>query len=82
MTINGDLHYDAIISRSSTFWVGGGLGILYFDPEGANNGNTDLGINLLFGLGFRTNSNLLPYIQGKIILEDNSEFVIGVGARF
>jgi hypothetical protein len=44
--------------------------------------DTDVGPNLLFGIAIRTESSLTPYIEGKFILTDRDDFVIGVGLRF
>ncbi|HKJ45743.1 MAG TPA: hypothetical protein VJ991_07945 [Balneolales bacterium] len=81
-TFNGDFDYsipDQV--RNVSFWAGGGLGIIYSNPEGPSGGDTDLGLNLLGGIGIQTGS-VMPYIQPKIILKQNSEFVMGFGVRF
>ena len=83
ITFNGDFHYDFYMEDSPLFfWLGAGLAILYFDPEGNRDGDADVGANLLFGLGLSTSSRLTPYVQGKIILSDNTEFALGFGIRF
>jgi len=81
LTFNFDALYNFPHNESTTFWAGGGLGLLYFDPSRGDS-NTDLGVNLLGGLGFITSGKLLPYLQAKIILSDNSNFVLGFGLRF
>ena len=81
-TFNFDAHYDFPTYSALFVWTGGGLGVLHFNPEGPADGSTDLGLNLLFGLGFNTTSNLIPYIQGKAILSDNTDFELGFGLRF
>jgi hypothetical protein len=81
LTFNGDFHHD-FPSRSSTFyWLGAGLAALYTNPEGEGDNQTDLGVNLLGGIGFSRGSTI-PYVQGKFVLSDNSEFVVGFGLRF
>ncbi len=83
ITFNGDFHYDFYLEDSPLFfWVGAGLGILYFSPEGRGNDNTDAGFNILFGTGLETQSRIIPYAQAKVIVSDNTEFVIGLGIRF
>jgi hypothetical protein len=90
MTFNLDLHYDFYTSSPLFVWLGAGLGLLYNNPEGPARSDTDLGVNLLFGLGLRTESALTPYLQGKFILADrdggrngdNNEFVLAIGLRF
>ncbi len=42
---------------------------------------TDLGLNLLGGIGWQLES-FVPYFQGKAILADDSEAVLAVGVRF
>lgn len=83
ITFNGDFHYDFSIEGSPLFfWLGAGLAILYFDHGKNWDADADVGANLLFGLGMSTSSQLVPYVQGKIILSDNSEFALGFGVRF
>lgn len=81
-TINFDAHYDLPTRGSYYLWVGGGLAILHFNPEGRAESNTDPGLNLFMGIGFDTNSRLVPYIQPKVIISDNSEFSLAFGLRF
>ena len=80
-TLNGDFHYDFHTGNSSFVWLGGGLGVVKFDPDGPNNGDTDLAANFLGGVGFRS-GHVIPYFQAKVIAKDNSEFVIAFGVRF
>ena len=79
MTFNADFHYDFRTRSRAYVWAGAGLGVLYTDPK-VGDSNTDLGLNLLFGVGLK--GEVIPYIQAKVIVSDNSEFVIGVGVRF
>jgi hypothetical protein len=80
LTFNGDLHY-AFPTRRNPIWIGSGLSALYVNPDGPRDGNTDLGMNLLFGLGF-SRGPLVPYLQLKAIIADNNEVVLGFGLRF
>ena len=80
-TLNGDFHYDFPTHRPYYVWAGAGVGLLRVDPEGPDNGDTDVGLNLLAGLGFRTGS-VVPYFQGKLILKNGSEFAVAFGIRF
>ena len=82
MTFNLDVHYDFFHSRRTFMWAGAGLGIQYLDWEGKNNSSTETGLNLLLGLGFDAVGDATPYLQGKIILGDYDDFVIGIGLRF
>jgi hypothetical protein len=81
LTFNGDFHYDFPTQSAAYFWLGGGLAALYANPEGDGDNSTDVGVNLLAGIGF-SRRPVIPYIQGKFVLADNSEFVIGFGLRF
>jgi hypothetical protein len=81
-TFNFDVHYDFARRGTLTFWVGAGLGILYFDPDGAAGSETNVGANLLFGTAFLRTADVIPYVQAKVIVADDSEFVIGFGVRF
>lgn len=78
-TINADLHYD-LPSRSTTvFWLGGGLGISHFSVQDFN--NTDLGLNLLMGASFGRRGTI-PFVQVKVLVEENSQLVLGGGITF
>jgi hypothetical protein len=85
-TLNFDAHYDFWSSPSASVWLGAGAAVLYTDPggpRGARNGDsqTDFGLNLLAGIGARRGP-LRPYLQGKVIVSDDSQAVIAVGIRF
>ena len=41
-----------------------------------------MGLNLLGGVGFGKGQALRPYIQGKVILSNDTEAVLAVGVRF
>ena len=81
LTANGDFHYDFYSRRSTFLWLGAGLAVLNRDPEGPAEGDTDLGLNLLGGIGARR-GRVIPYAQAKVILKSDTEFVIAVGLRF
>jgi hypothetical protein len=81
ITINGDVHYDFKSSRRTFFWAGAGLALLSFNPEGPSDGDTDVGLNLLAGVGTRRGS-IIPYVQAKIIAKEDTEFVLALGVRF
>jgi len=81
-TFNFDVHYDFARRSQMTFWVGAGLGILYFDREGPAGSDADVGANLLFGASFLRTADVIPYVQAKVIVADDSELAIGFGLRF
>jgi hypothetical protein len=80
-TLNGDFHYDFRTSGRSFAWAGAGLALLRADPEGPGEGDTDLGLNLLAGIGLRK-GGVIPYAQAKAIISGDTTFVLGVGVRF
>jgi hypothetical protein len=80
LTVNGDFHYDLLSSSRTYAWLGAGLGLIAYEPDGGDT-ETDLGVNLLGGVGTRA-GGVVPYVQAKIVISDDTEFVIGVGLRF
>jgi hypothetical protein len=88
MTFNADLHYDFDVQGKAFLWAGGGLGVSYIDldlddqfGDDVDDSETDLGLNLIFGAGIPTRS-VIPYIQGKAIVGDADDLVLGIGVRF
>jgi len=79
--LNGDALYDLDLDTKAEVWVGGGLAILFNDHDRGGS-STDLGLNLLAGAGLSTSSGLLPYVQGKAVITDNSSFALVLGLRF
>lgn len=64
-------------------WAGAGPTLLVIDDDRPlTDDDTNVGLNLLAGIGLRTTMAFLPYLQGKLIIADNSEGVIAIGARF
>ena len=85
LTANADVHYDFAASPNMALWAGGGLAVQRFDydesaPPRANN-DTDVGLNLLAGLG-ASQGSVRPYFQVKGVVADHSETSLGVGVRF
>jgi len=78
--ISMDLHYDFRTKSRAQPWVGGGLGIYIFNPEGPGGSDTDVGANFIGGVGLK--GNIMPYIQFKIVVKGNTEAVLGFGLRF
>jgi len=79
MTFNADFHYDFRTHSRAYVWAGAGLGVLYTDPQ-VGESNTDVGLNLLFGVGLK--GHVIPYVQGKLIVAEDTAFVLGFGLRF
>jgi hypothetical protein len=81
-TINGDFHYDFHQRRGHYLWAGAGLAVVTTSPKHSDgDSNTDLGLNLIAGAGFRS-GGVTPYAQVKAIVKDGSELVLAVGLRF
>jgi len=83
-TFNFDFHYDFHTDSPFYLWLGAGPSIIYFNPDRpARASDTDIGVNLLGGIGFKlSHSDVIPYIQPKVILSDNSQFSLAFGLRF
>ncbi len=84
-TLNADAHYDLPVDAPVYVWLGGGLAILVEDrdrPGGDDDDETDAGVNLLAGVGFLKGQPVRPYVQGKLILSDESQGVLAFGVRF
>lgn len=84
ITLNGDFHYDLPVEGSVYVWVGGGPAIIFRDPDRPRNDDseTDVGLNLLGGVGFLKGQPVRPYVQGKVLVADESEAVLAFGVRF
>ena len=85
-TLNLDVHYDLDTDNDDMYvWLGGGPAIIFRDHEGPGRNDdeddTDLGINLLGGIGWQLES-VVPYLQAKAIIADDNEVVLAVGVRF
>lgn len=79
--LNGDALYDLDLNTEAEVWVGGGLAILFKNHD-RHGSSTDVGLNLLAGAGLETSSGLLPYVQGKVIITDDSSLALVLGLRF
>ncbi len=83
-TLNFDLHYDFDVPAPLLVWAGAGPALVYSKrelPRGRSDSQTDLGLNLLGGVGWEA-GNLVPYIQAKALISDDNEFVVAFGLRF
>jgi len=85
ITFNADFHYDFWSDRALTVWAGAGAALINSDPPPQrrrdDDDETDFGVNILAGVG-AVRGSVRPYLQGKVVLSDDSEFVIAVGVRF
>lgn len=84
ITINADFHYDFDVQAPIFVWAGGGPALLVSDrdrPGRDDDGDTELGANLLVGVGWQAGP-VVPYFQAKVILADDSQAVLAFGVRF
>ncbi|MDX1632254.1 MAG: hypothetical protein R3234_10355 [Thermoanaerobaculia bacterium] len=81
-TVNFDFHYDIPVDAPLYVWAGGGPAVIFRDPPGRRSDDeTDVGANLLVGVGWQ-DLPVVPYVQAKIIVSDETEVVAAVGVRF
>ena len=76
---NGDFKFLIPNKSSYGFYVGPGLGILYssFDDED----DADLGLNIFGGIETRR-GNVHPYLEGRVLIHDNTSFQLVFGLNF
>ncbi len=81
VTVNADFHQDLAWEGDLHAWLGAGIALVAAD-NGRGSDDTDVGVNLLAGMGFLRGRTVRPYLQGKILLADDVEAVIAFGIRF
>jgi len=81
VSVNGDFHYDFFLDRPYWVWAGGGPAVIHRDVTSTGD-ETDFGVNLLGGIGWKTTSKVSPYLQGKVTLSNDDEVVLAFGLRF
>lgn len=82
VAVSLDVHYDLQTSAPVYLWLGAGPTILHRSPDGPGRSTTDMGVNLLFGVGFNKGRGVIPYVQSKIVVSDDSQFALAFGVRF
>jgi hypothetical protein len=80
VAVSGDVHYDFRASENTALWVGGGPAILWTNRPGSDN-NTDLGLNVLTGVGAKHGS-MRPFAQLRGTVADENRIAIAGGIRF
>lgn len=81
LTLNMDFHRDLASHGDTDLWLGAGLALIE-RSNGFGNDDTEAGLNLLAGASFLRNAAIRPYLQAKLVLEDETEGVIAFGLRF
>jgi hypothetical protein len=81
ITANLDFHYDFRTGQEYYLWAGAGAAVLNTAGPRGRDAQTDAGLNLLGGIGWKVDG-MTPYAQLKVVLSDDSELVAAVGIRF
>jgi hypothetical protein len=80
VAMSGDFHYDFAREGNASFWMGGGPAVLVVDrPTGSN--DTQLGVNVLTGVGKRT-GDVRPFAQLRGTVAEDSRIALAGGIRF
>ena len=80
MTFNLDGFVDVIHLPVISGWLGGGVGLMYFDTDQSDS-TTDPVVNVVAGVAVNVLFN--PYVMAKWIFADNNDgFVICAGVHF
>ncbi len=81
-TVNGDFHVDVVREQPYYVWLGAGPALLVRENAAFESGHhSDLGVNLIAGVGFRE-PKIEPYLQAKATMSDDNQFVLAFGVRF
>ncbi|HZN54715.1 MAG TPA: hypothetical protein VFB67_05285 [Candidatus Polarisedimenticolaceae bacterium] len=81
LSLNADVHYDFATASKWSPWLGAGPAFVTYDPEFGEDDDNDVGLNLLAGVGAK-HGKVRPFVQGKALVADNSEFLIAGGIRW
>jgi len=79
VALNGDFHCDVSHQRTTSVWLGGGPAVLIQSHDG--NSETNLGVNVLAGMG-KTQGSVRPYGQIKGVVAENGGVALVGGVRF
>lgn len=80
ITFNLDFHRDFDLDGPLTAWLGAGPAVVLRSPD-VGDDEADPGLNLLAGAGFDGGA-VRPYLQGKILISDDTQAVLAFGLRF
>lgn len=80
LSANVNSRFDLSTATRNAMWAGFGIGGIRRDTRFGN--DTDMGINLLWGMEFDRGGNWTPYISSKAVFADDSDFVINFGFMF
>ena len=80
--LNADLHTDFATSSSLVIWLGAGIGVVRADPKmDDDSSHTDFATNFMWAVGFRS-GRFIPYLQGRVVRTDETNFTLAFGLRF
>ncbi len=80
LAVNGDFHYDFASGRSTSVWFGGGPALIMTDPD-IGDSHTDIGLNVLTGVG-GTRGRVRPFGQVRGVFGEDGQVVLSGGVRF
>jgi opacity protein-like surface antigen len=75
------MYYHFVPEGSTTPYAGAGIGIDHFDPSGADNGSTRLGLNLFGGVRFPMSAGNL-FMEGRYTASRYSQISLMGGVTF
>lgn len=81
VTLNADFHQDLATRGEADLWLGAGLALVERENRFGVD-SSDIGLNLLGGVGFLRSQPVRPFLQAKLLLSDDTEGVIAFGIRF
>ncbi len=81
-SVNADLHTDFAATASTVIWLGAGVGLVREDPKmDGEAAHTDFATNFMWAVGFRS-GRVIPYLQGRVVRTDETNFSLAFGLRF
>lgn len=78
---NFDMYYHFLPGGAATPYLGTGVGVNHFDPEGTDDSSTRLGLNLFGGLRFPTGGSRM-FVEGRYTASRYSQVSLLGGITF
>ncbi|MGH7585926.1 MAG: hypothetical protein ACREMH_06745 [Gemmatimonadales bacterium] len=79
--LNADMKYRFAGQGLDWAYAGAGLGLANADPGGSVDGETDAGLNLLFGVE-SLKGWVHPFAEGRFVVADETGFQVSAGINF
>ncbi len=70
------------VSRSVEPYVGLGLSVFFYDPEGAGDGGSEAGLNLFGGVKFLPYGRVQPFVELRPTIGDIDPILLSFGVLF